>query len=346
MKIIVTGAYGPSQEFDPLREAGHEIALGRPVDQPARRPYTEEELVEWCRDAHVIMVSHLDTISRAVLEHAEQLRLVVVPFVGTDKIDVSAATELGIIVANSPAPQHFLGIAEATIGLMLALLKRIKHNEAKLRRGEWAQRIDRGSLVAGKTIGFVGLGRVAMQVARRLQGWEARLLAADPYVAPEKARPLGITLVALPALLAESDVVSLHMTLTPKTRGMIGDKELRSMKRTALLINTARGELVDEDALCQAIQENRIAGVALDAYEEEPLPMDSRLRALDPERAILTPHNVGHSEAGRLANLKLAVEATLNALRGEVPKHAVNPQAVALWRQRFGGTKVGGMRPS
>lgn len=341
MKVIVTGAYGPSQEFEPLREAGHEVVLGRPVDQPGRRPYTEEELVEWCRDADVIMISHLDGVSRAVLEAAEQLRLVVVPYVGTDKVDAPAATELGIIVANCPAPQHFLGAAEAAIGLMLTLLKRVKHNEAKLRRGEWGQRADRGSLVSGKTIGLVGLGRVATQVARRLQGWEARVLATDPYVPPEKARPLGVTLVTLQALLTESDVVSLHAPLTPKTRYMIGEKELRSMKRTAVLINTARGDLVDEGALCRAIEEGWIAGAALDTFEQEPLPMESRLRTLDPERVILTPHNVGHSEAGRLACLKLALEAILSALKGEVPKHAVNPQAVTRWRERFGGTKVG-----
>ena len=344
MKIIVTGAYGPSQEFDSLREAGHEVVLGRPMDQPGRQPYTKEELVDWCRDADVIMASHLDTISRPVLEGAEQLRLVVLPFVAMDKIDVAAATELGIIVANSPAPQQFVGAAEATIGLMVTLLKRIKRNEAKLRRGGWAQRVDRGSLLAGKTIGLVGLGRAATQVARRLQGWDARLLAVDPYVSPEKARPLGVALVTLAALLAESDVVSLHVALTSKTRGMIGEKELRAMKRTAFLINTARGELVDEDALCRAIEENWIAGAALDTFGQEPLPMESRLRALDPERVVLTPHNVGQTEAGRVASLKLALEATLTALKGEVPTHSVNAQAVTLWRQRFGGTKAGGPR--
>ncbi|MBI4590761.1 MAG: hypothetical protein HY725_18200, partial [Candidatus Rokubacteria bacterium] len=209
MKIYVTGAYGPSQEFEALREAGHEVVLGRPVDQPGRQPYTQEELVEWCRDADVIMATHMETISRPVLEASERLRCVVVPYIGADKIDVPAATELGIVVANSPTSQNFLGVAEATIGLMLMLFKRIKHNEAKLRRGEWAQRVDRGWLLSGKTIGFVGLGRVGTQVARRLQGWEARLLACDPYIPPENARPLGVTLVTLSALLAESDVVSL-----------------------------------------------------------------------------------------------------------------------------------------
>ena len=344
MKIYVTGAYGPSQEFEPLREAGHEVVLGRPVDQPGRQPYTEEELIEQCRDADVIMASHLDTISRAVMEAAERLRLVVVHHIGVDKIEVSAATERGIVVSNSPAPQNFQGVAEATIAFMLALLKRVKRNEAKLRRGEWGQRVDRGWLLSGKTVGLVGFGRAGTQVARRLQGWDVRLLATDPFVAPETTRPLGVTLVPLTKLLAESDLVSVHVTLTPKTRRLIGEKELRSMKRTAFLINTARGELVDEAALYQAIDESWIAGAALDVFEQEPLAMESPLRMLDPSRVILTPHNVSHTETGRLASLKLALEFTLSALRGEVPKHIVNPPAAARWRERFAPKKAGGVR--
>jgi len=344
MKVYVTGAYGPSQEFEPLRELGHEVVLGRPVDQPARQPYTEEELIEWCRDADVIMASHLDTVTRAVIQATERLRLVVVPYISVDKIEVSAATELGIVVANSPTPQNFHGVAEAAIAFMLALLKRVKRNEAKLRRGEWGQRIDRGWLLSGRTVGLVGFGRVGTQVARRLQGWEARLLAYDPYIAPETARPLGVTLVPLTTLLAESDIVSLHLSLTPKTRHMIGEKELRSMKRTAFLINSARGELVDESALYRAIDESWIGGAALDVFEQEPLPMESPLRMLDPSRVILTPHNVSHTETGRLANLKLALESTLSALKGEMPKHIVNPPAAARWRERFGSKKAGGLR--
>lgn len=343
MRIYVTGAYGPSHEFEPLRAAGYEVRLGRAVDQPGRQPYTAEELLAWCRDADVIMACHLDTISRPVLEGATRLRLVVIPFIGVDKIDVPAATELGIAVANSPTPQSFIGVAEATIGLMLTLLKRVKHGEAKLRRGEWAQRTDRGLLLAGETVGLVGLGRVGTEVARRLQGWEARLLAVDPYLSAHDARPPTVSLVGLHTLLAESDVVSLHAVLTDETRGMIGEQELRSMKRTAFLINTARGELVQEDALCRAIEEKWIAGAALDTFEQEPLPMTSRLRVVDPERVILTPHNVSHSEAGRLANLTLAIESTLSALRGELPKNTVNPQAATRWWERFGHPKVKGV---
>lgn len=344
MKIYVTGAYGPSQEFEGLRELGHQVELGRPVDQTGRRPYTEEELVEWCKDADVIMASHLDTIGRAVLGAAPRLRLVVLPAVSAEKVDVPAATELGILVVTSPAPQSFIGMAEATIALMLVLLKRVKRSEARLRGGEWVRRVDHGWLLAGRTIGLVGLGRVATQVARRLQGWDVRLLAFDPYVAADTARPLGVTMVNLPALLTESDIVSLHVPLTGKTRGMIGEKELRSMKPTAFLVNTARGEVLDEAALGRAIAERWIAGAALDVFEQEPLPAQSPLRALDPERVILTPHALGESETIRLARLKLALEATVNALRGEIPKNVVNPHALTLWRQRFAGPRGPGLR--
>jgi D-3-phosphoglycerate dehydrogenase len=255
-----------------------------------------------------------------------------VPFIGTDKIDLAAASKQGILVANSPTPENFIAVAEATIGLVLMLLKRVKHNEAKLRRGEWAQRQDRGDFLFGKTVGLVGLGRVGSHVARRLVNWDVRLLAADPYVSADHAAALGATLVDLPALLAESDVVSLHASLTDETRGLIGEKELRRMKPTAILVNTARGEMADEEVVARALAEGWIAGAAIDAFVKEPLGPGNPLRNVDPERLILTPHNVSHSEAGRRANLRLALEQILAAGRGEAPAHCVNPDAIPRWR--------------
>ena len=258
----------------------------------------------------------------------------IVPFIGVDKINVAAATELGVLVANSPTPENFVAVAEATVGLLLMLLKRVKHNEAKLRGGAWAQRDDRGDFLFGKTVGLVGLGRVGSRVARRLAGWDVRLLATDPYVDPARAAELDVTLVDLPTLLAESDIVSLHPALTDETRRMIDEKALRAMKPTAMLVNTARGEVADEDAGARAVAERWIAGAALDAFTKEPLPADSPLRRVDPERMILTPHNVAHSEAGRRANLALALEQILALARGDVPAHVVNPAAIPRWRAR------------
>ena len=332
MRILATGPSGSPEELQLLREAGHEVVIGRPLDQPGRQAYTEAELIEAAREADVILASHLETISRRVLESSPTLRLVIVPFIGTDKIDVDAASGLGILVANSPTPENFIAVAEATIGLLLMLLKRIKHNEAKLRRGEWAQRQDRGEFLFGKTVGLVGLGRVGSHVARRLVNWDVRLLAADPYVPQLVAQDLGATLVDLPTLLTESDVVSLHASLTDETRGLIGEKELRQMKPSALLINTARGEMMDEEAVARALDEGWIAGAAVDAFVKEPLQPTSSLRHVDPEQLILTPHNVSHSEAGRRANLQLALEQILAAGRGEPPACCVNPETIGRWR--------------
>src|SRR5215510_1237025 len=332
MRILATGPSGPPEELEALRAAGHELVIGRPLDMPGRRAYTTTELIEACRDVEVVLASHLETISAAVLGAAPRLRLVIVPFIGTDKIDIAAASRLGILVANSPTPENFVAVAEATIGLLLGLLKRIKHNEAKLRRGEWAQRQDRGDFLFGKTVGLVGLGRVGSHVARRLVNWDVRLLASDPYVPPARAARLGVTLVDLSTLLAESDIVSLHCTLTDETRAIVGEKELRRMKPTALLINTARGEVVDEEAVARALNEGWIAGAAVDAFANEPLPSEHCYRAVDPERLILTPHNIAHSEAGRRANLRLALDQILAVGRGEAPEHTVNPDAVPRWR--------------
>jgi D-3-phosphoglycerate dehydrogenase len=334
LTVLATGPNGPAEEFEPLRAAGLQVVIGRPLDARDRRPWSEADLIEAVRAADVVLASHLELISRPVLAASERLQLAIVPFIGVDKIDVAAATGLGVLVANSPTPENFVAVAEATIGLMLMLLKRVKHNEAKLRGGGWAQRDDRGDFLFGKTVGLVGLGRVGSRVARRLAGWDVRLLAADPYVEPARAAEVGATLVDLPSLLAEADIVSLHPSLTDETRRMIDEKALRRMKPTAILINTARGEVADEDAVARAVQERWIAGAALDAFTKEPLPADSRLREVDPERMILTPHNVAHSEAGRRANLKLALEQILAVARGEVPAHVVNPAAIPRWRAR------------
>jgi phosphoglycerate dehydrogenase-like enzyme len=332
MKILATGPSGPAEELDALRAAGHEVVIGRPLDMPGRRAYGEAELAEACRDADVVLASHLETFSPAVLQAATRLRLVIVPFIGTDKIDIPAASRLGILVANSPTAENFVAVAEATVGVILMLLKRIKHNEAKLRRGEWAKREDRGDFLFGKTVGLIGLGRIGTHVSRRLAGWDVRLVAADPYVAADHAAKLGVTLLDLPTLLAEADIVSLHCTLTDETRHLIGEKELRRMKPTALLVNTARGEVVDEEAVARALGEQWIAGAAVDAFVKEPMPADHPYRNIDPERLILTPHNIAHSEAGRRANLRLALDQILAVGRGEPPAHAVNPDAVARWR--------------
>src|SRR5262245_40920252 len=277
LTVIATGPSGPLEELEPLRAAGHEVIIGRPLDMPDRKAYSEAELIEQVRAADVMLASHLEHVTPAVMQHAEHLGLVIVPFIGVDKIDVAAATRLGVLVANSPTPENFIAVAEATVGLMVMLLKRIKHNEDRLRRGEWTRRQDRRDVLFGKTVGIVGLGRVGGHVARRLGGWDVKLIASDPYVTADRAGSLGVTLVDFETLLAEADVVTLHCALTEETRGLVGEKALRRMRPTAILLNTARGEVADEEAVARALEEGWIAGAALDAFSREPLPLDSPL---------------------------------------------------------------------
>jgi D-3-phosphoglycerate dehydrogenase len=333
LTVLATSPSGPLEELAPLRAAGLDVVIGRPLDAPGRRPWSEADLIEAVRAADIVL-AHVELFSRPVLSASERLQLVIVPFIGVDKIDVAAATELGVLVANSPTPENFVAVAEATVALILMLQKRVKHNEAKLRSGGWGHRDDRGEFLFGKTVGLIGLGRVGSRVARRLAGWDVRLIAYDPYVDPARAAELDVTLVDLPTLLAQADVVSLHPTLTGETRRMIDEKALRQMKPTAILVNTARGEVTDEEAVARAVEARWIAGAALDAFTQEPLPADSALRRVDPERMILTPHNISHSEAGRRANLKLALDQVLALARGEVPAHVVNPAAIPRWRAR------------
>ena len=332
MKIFASGPSGPIEELQPLMDSGHSVSVGRLQTQPNRKAYTETELSTACADAHVLMASHLEPVTRNVMEAANSLQLVIVPFIGVDRVDLSAATQLGVAVANSPTVENFISVAEAAIGLSLTLLKRIKHNEGRLRAGLWGGLHDRGDLLYQKTFGIVGLGRSGIEVARRLSPWGVELLATDPFVDPQIAAQFNVKLVDLPTLMKHSDVLSLHATVTPETTHIINEKTLAWMKPQSILINTARGTLVDEKALFDALQSNRLGAAALDSFEVEPLNVDHMLRSIDPTRLILTPHNVCQTQAGRRSGIALAIEQILCVAKGQLPKHLVNPQVANNWR--------------
>ncbi|MFN0070824.1 MAG: NAD(P)-dependent oxidoreductase [Chloroflexota bacterium] len=332
MKVVVTNVMGTEDAYEPIRAAGHELVFARPAGAGRPVPLSDSELIEVCRDADGVLSFSL---SGEVMASAPKLRAVVASAIGYEKIDVESATNLGILVCNSPTAENFVSVSESTVLLMLALLKRLKRKEARLRAGEWGQVSDRGHLLWKKTVGLIGLGRTGSGVAQRLGGWDVEVVAYDPYISDERARELGVRLLDLDTLLSASDIVSLHVVVTPETRGMIGEAQLRRMKSSAYLINTSRGEAIDEAALTRAIQEDWITGAALDTFEVEPLALDSSLRDLDPERVLLTPHNVAHTMASLVANRALAIESLLTALNGEVPPTVVNPDAVEAWRVKF-----------
>jgi phosphoglycerate dehydrogenase-like enzyme len=334
-KVCITGPTRLRLAQETLESAGCELILGRNYDEFPSYRYEPRELIDLIGDADIVLPSGRDFIGGHILDSCERVQGVVKTSIGIETVDVEAATELGILCCNSPTPENYLGVAEATVGLMVALFKRLKLNEAHLRSGGWKEPQNRGSLLTGKTVGIIGTGRIGRNVAKRLAGWDMRILGHDPYVAPATVAPFGITMVSLEQLLKESDVVTLHVVLTKETRGMIGLDQLRLMKSTAFLINTSRGQAIVEADLCTALNEGLLAGAALDVFDDEPLATGSTLRQVDPRKLILTPHIIGNNPGSLEAGQRMAAASILSILEGQPPETVVNRAAVELWKQRF-----------
>jgi len=334
-KICMTGPTGLKVAEDALRQAGCELVLGKPLDDFRGFHYERKDLVKLIGDCSIVFPAGRDYIGADILDSCPELQAVVKSSIGIESVDVDAATDLGIICCNSPTPENYMGVAEATVGLMVALFKRLKRNETYMRIHGWKEARNNGVLMLGKTVGIVGVGRVGQNVAKRLDGWGMKILGYDPYVKQEKVAALGVQMVALEELLRQADVVTLHVVLTRETRGLIAMAQLKLMKPTAFLINTSRGPAINEAHLVRALEENMIAGAALDVYNEEPTPMSNPLRRIDPEKLILTPHTIGTNPGSQAAGQRLAAQSILALLAGEVPDTVVNPQAELRWRERF-----------
>jgi phosphoglycerate dehydrogenase-like enzyme len=286
-------------------------------------------------------------MDREFLTISPRLRIVAKYTIGVDDVDIDAASELGVLVTYCPTEANWGGVAEGTLALLLTLLKRIRERDRHVKSGGWreppiygAYLGKRGDGYPGITIGIVGLGRAGSRVAELLRPWQVRVLAADPYVEPEKFARFGAERTDLDALLRESDVVTLHCNLTAETRGLLDRRRLALLKPTAVLINTARGAVVDIEALCDALEARAIAAAALDVFPEEPVPRDSRLLGFG-DRVLLSPHMVAANQGGTLgAAIPMAAEAVLAALRGDVPDSVYNTEAIAKWRGRFGGRSL------
>ncbi len=248
---------------------------------------SREELDRALAGAHALIVRSETRVTADLLARAPHLRVVARAGTGVDTIDVHAATRRGIAVMNAPGA-NTVSAGEHALGLLLALVRRIPDAAAAMRRGDWDRKRFEGTELRGKTMGVVGLGRIGGHVAQLARAFGMSVVAHDPYLLPERAAELGVPLLSLEDLLRTADVVTLHVALTDETQHLINAGRLRLMKPTAVLINTARGELVDEAALAEAVREKRIGGAAIDVFAVEPLPADSPLRALD--RVLLTPH--------------------------------------------------------
>ena len=246
-----------------------------------------DALVQAINSAHALIVRSETRVTADLLTRAPHLRVVARAGTGVDTIDVAAATRRGIAVMNTPGA-NTVSAAEHAFGLLLALVRHIPGAADAMRRGEWERKRFEGTELRGKTMGIVGLGRIGGHVGQIARAFGMNVVAHDPFLHAERAAEMGIRLLSLDQLLRTADVVTLHVALTEETRHLINEQRLSLMKPGAVLINTARGELVDERALADAVTAKRIAGAAIDVFGVEPLPAESPLRGID--RIILTPH--------------------------------------------------------
>ena len=314
---------------EPIAQAGIDLLTAAHETSVRNRPPRAELLAALTEgggwDA-LIVRSQTRVDAELLAAAAPRLSVVGVGSVGTDRIDLAAATHAGVMVVNAPTGST-TAAAEHTMALMLSLMRRIPTADASVRRGEWERATYIGAELRGKTLGVIGLGKIGKAVARRAAAFEMQVIAYDPFLTTEQAAEHGVRLAGLPELLAESDVISVHVLLVPETRGLIGRAQLATMKPGAILLNVARGGLVDEDALAEALREGRLAGAAIDVYSTEPMAADNPLR--DAPNTVLTPHlGASTAEAQARAGVEVA-EQVLLALSGVTPPYAVNAPSMA-----------------
>lgn len=315
---------------------GVEVVRG-PITSPGQKlTYRKEDFGRLFERAEVMTFSSRSVCPREVILAAPRLRGIVNPTIGVETVDIEACNELGIIVGHGATPQNFLIMAEATVLLMLTLMYQPNATQEVLRgtrqRPKPTEKDPWARMMLGRTIGLIGLGRIGRGVVERLSGFGVSILAYDPF-ANEDDLPDNVRLTTLETLLRESDIVSLHVNITGSTRAMISERELALMKQDAYLINTARGEAIDESALYRALRDKHIAGAALDNFIVEPLPQDSPLRTLD--NVILTPHMIGHTRDVFASLPVAAVENITRILRGDPPLYCKNPEILDAWRNRI-----------
>jgi phosphoglycerate dehydrogenase-like enzyme len=348
-KVFIFAPADPTGEsHQRLEQAGCAVELGQ-AGWHTPKGNNEDEICELARGSHALAGTSIRSspISRRIMESSDQLRIVAKYTIGVDDVDVDAATELGILVTHGPTESNWGGVAEGTIAMILALLKRVRERDEYVKAGGWRAEDLLGTYLGprqdgypGITVGLVGLGRIGSRVADLLRPWRVRMIAYDPYVPPDRFALTGVQSVDYQTLLRESDVVSFHVVLTRETRHMLGAAELAQMKPSAVLINTSRGGVVDEAALVDALDQGKLAGAAIDVFEDEPLPQESQLRELG-HKVLLSPHMASaNTGSGLKPGIVWATDSVLRALRGEVPDNVYNKEVIPRWRERFGGRSV------
>ena len=306
---------------DPIDQAGIDI-LAQVARVDVRTGLSPQELHAVIGDYDALMIRSGTQVTGEVIEAASRLRIIGRAGVGVDNVDVPAATRRGVLVVNSPEG-NTIAAAEHALALMLSLSRHVPHAHASTMAGGWDRKTYVGNELYKKTLGVVGLGKIGSHVARVARAMGMEVVAYDPFVSAERAQQMQVRLQALPQLFAEADYISLHLPRTPDTENLVNAALLRTMKPTARLVNCARGGIVDEAALAEAVEQGVIAGAALDVYAREPLAADSPLRRVK-ERLILTPH-LGASTEEAQENVAIDVaEQIRDVLLGLPARSAVN----------------------
>jgi len=320
MKTVIPDDFPPvyqgTDDLAPLERHGEVVVYGS-------RAGSQEELIERMQGAGaVVNVRSYTTFSQELLAALPELKILSILGTGTDNVDLAAATRQGIVVTNTPGV-HAVSVAELTFSLILAVARHLLVADRKMREGEWYHK--EALELHGKTLGIVGLGAIGQEVACIGKAFGFKLIGWSPTHDPERAQEAGVELVELEDLLRQADVVSLHVRASQKTVGMIGRREFDTMKPTAILVNTARAALIDEEALVEALKEGKILGAGIDVFWQEPIPADHPLLELD--NVVLSPH-VGWVTREASARLrKMPVDNIIAYLSGH-PQHVVNPEVL------------------
>jgi len=304
-------------EYEEVKKAGGELVVAK--------EQTEEEIIKVVKDVDTIGVTYAE-ITEKIINTAKKCKIIVRTGIGVNNINIEAATERGIYVANVP-DYCFDEVSDHAVALALALSRKIVMFDRKVKNKEWNHEGVKPILaMRGQTFGLIGFGNIPRLIAKKVKVFGFNVIAYDPYIKPEVAEEMGVKLVDIKTLLKESDFISLHTPLTPETKHLINDKTLKLMKPTAFLINTARGPLVDEEALNKALKDKWISGAALDVMEQEP-PIDNNpLLTLD--NIILTPHAAFVSEKSEIALRRKSIQEAIRGALGEKPINWVNKKAI------------------
>ena len=282
---------------------------------------TPEELADTIHEYDGIIVRSRTKLTADLIKKADNMKIIARAGVGVDNIDLNAATEKGIMVVNSPESTS-VTVAEHTMGLILSMARKISIADKSVKEGKWEKKKFMGVELRNKTLGVIGMGRIGSQVVNRCKAFGMDAMAYDPYLPEEVAKQMGVELTDLETVLKNADFITIHVPLTPETKHSISAEQFEIMKDTAYIVNCARGGIIDEDALYDALVNNKIGGAALDVYEEEPPAEDSKLFELD--NIVLTPHIAASTKEAQRDAAIIVADEIIELANGKAPRNVLN----------------------